>query len=498
MIAPLLLACASGTAEPGDTATSEHPSLSLGEHLACDDPGSLAFDEVGASWGLTGDPGADHGNGGSAVVDDLDGDGRLDVLLAFHGRAVMRFTRTDEGFAADTLPFLAAPEGFATADVDADGDLDVIAGTYGGQPEVAERVDDGFQALQGFPSFERDEAQLRLLAPGDLDGDGVLDLYGVVNGASGSDLRDVVFRGLGGGAFELLEQAVPAGLADRHGFDALVFDLEGDGDQEVYVVNDLATGNNLLAWADGALAEAPCSCAIVQDGMSVDLGDFDRDGRPDLYLAASKQCALQSAQADGGFVDVAVATGANPLEDERHMAWGAVWLDLDNDGALDVAVARGDLWAADDDELQFPRYDLPPAVLRQQDGHFSDVAAELGLTDTGSFRAVVAADHNEDGVLDPLFVRIDEPPLLYLSTGCTEARWIEVAAPQGSRVEVDGASGTWTAWVTGASGSGSARPHSVHIGLGAEDEVDVRVTLPDGSAVGREGVSVPRRLTVTP
>ncbi len=466
--------------------------LEAGALRSCEAPGELAFVEVGEAMGLTGDPDADHGTGASAAVADFDDDGDLDIALAFHGHAVKLFLASPEGFVEEVVDALPTPERLTTADVDGDGDLDLLAGGYLGGPGLALWAGQGFEKSEAIESPSIGAAQFVELAPMDLDRDGALDLYGVVNGAPGTGLRDVIWRGDGAGGFILDEEAVPEALSDRHGFDALSLDL-GSG-RGVYVVNDFSGGNSFLGWRGDSLAEqdGTCTCTPSVDGMGVDVGDMDRDGRPDLYLAASGRNVLLAAQDGGSFVDVTVAMDANPLAEDGSMAWSASWLDLDNDGWLDLAVAQGDL---EDRGQDLPVFDVAPDLLLQRDGAFVDVGPELGLVEQGSFRSVVAADHNDDGVLDLLYTRIDDPPLLYLSQGCTAATWIQVHAPLHSRVEVQGVDGTWTAWVTGSAGAGAA-PHRVHLGLGEETEVDVRVVLPDGEVLEAEAVTVPRVLRV--
>ncbi len=91
-------------------------------------------------------------------------------------------------------------------------------------------------------------------------------------------------------------------------------------------------------------------------------------------------------------------------------------------------------------------------------------------------------------------------PRVLRSEGCTDASWIEVEAPPGSRVRVDAGDRSWVALVTHESGFASAGPTIAHIGLGDADIVDRIVVSPWwGSPVAIEGqIDARRRVTWRP
>jgi hypothetical protein len=279
-----------------------------------------------------------------------------------------------------------------------------------------------------------------------------------------------------------LEGEVATGM----GFDAVLFDRDRDGDLDVYVVNDMGAdfGGNVL-WENqgGTLTDASeaCGCDAVMSGMGVDVGDHDGDGQPDLYLSATGRNLLYQADGDWLYADVGQSTGADPFEDPDEMSWGAVFLDYDNDGLPDILVAQGDQWHGEDPIGVVG--DLPIALLGQTPGGtYEHRAAELGMDLQGSWRAVVAVDHNGDGVLDPLVTDVTEQPRLFLSTGCTRNGWLEVEAPPMARVEICAGGARQVAWATTESSWGGARPPVVHFGLGDADRVDrLAIELLDGT-----------------
>ncbi len=129
-------------------------------------------------------------------------------------------------------------------------------------------------------------------------------------------------------------------------------------------------------------------------GASVSVADFDRDGRPDLYLTNSRfgaPNALYRNRGDGTFEDVAASVGLADLNRRGDgVSMGAVWGDIDNDGREEVLVYRyGYL-----------------ALFRNVDGtrpggtRFEDVTAQAGLRRWVNSNGAIWLDYDRDGLLD--------------------------------------------------------------------------------------------------
>ncbi len=145
------------------------------------------------------------------------------------------------------------------------------------------------------------------------------------------------------------------------------------------------------------------------------VGDFDRDGWSDLYVAGFHGCSLYRNNQQGGFDDVTASSG---LIADRWCVTGA-WLDYDNDGWLDLYVITYCDWlpnhtrrCINDQDLRdicgpslFPG-DRDYLWRNQGDGTFVDVMDKAGLHEGGRGLGVVAADMDEDGWMD-IFVAND-------------------------------------------------------------------------------------------
>lgn len=187
--------------------------------------------------------------------------------------------------------------------------------------------------------------------------------------------------------------------------------------------------------------------------MSVAIGDYANEGRPDIFITGVGGNRLFHNLGNGRFEDVTEAAGVRG--DDHVWSTGAVWLDIDGDGRLDLVVCnyarwpRGaDLSAALGAERAGPSYGAPagfascfPTVYRNLGGgRFKDVTRTSGLEvldrQTGFPRAfplaVAAVDANGDGRLDLLFTYQSGEDALFLNQGDGTFR---PAAPGSARRE---------------------------------------------------------------
>lgn len=177
---------------------------------------------------------------------------------------------------------------------------------------------------------------------------------------------------------------------------------------------------------------------VELQGMAAAVGDFDNDGRLDIYITCVGPNHLFRNLGDGRFEDVTEQAGVGG--EEQSWSTGATWIDYDGDGKLDLVVAQYARWSAEVGlELAFTvakvgrSYGTPtgflsafPLVYRNLgDGHFAVVPGSAGLRDidpqTGLAvakpLAVVPVDANGDGRLDLLFSYQANDNALFINRG---------------------------------------------------------------------------------
>jgi hypothetical protein len=237
------------------------------------------------------------------------------------------------------------------------------------------------------------------LAAGDVNGDGLDDLY--VGGAKWQPGRLMVQQP--NGSFVATDSALFAADSVTEDVDAVFFDANGDGKPDLYVVT---AGNEFwgsmmelkdrLYINDGAgrfTKSATGLPDLFENGSCVVPGDFDGDGDLDLFVGSrvvarqyglSPKSHLLRNDGRGTFTDVTAEIAPALLT--AGMVTSAAWIDPDGDGKRDLVVAGE--W-------------MPVRVFRQSRGRFTDRTSEAGLAQSdGWWSHVAAADLNGDGRAD--------------------------------------------------------------------------------------------------
>lgn len=254
-------------------------------------------------------------------------------------------------------------------------------------------------------------------------------------------------------------------------------------------------------------------------GMNSDAADLDDDGRPTIFVSKiyvpGHEVAgntLLKMTADGPFVDVAAERGV----DRCGWAWGAKFLDLDNDGRLDLVVANGLLSASKKKDYWFEQdvieaagaavmedADLWPAVADKSlagyqkkcvfynvGGRMADVTDQTALKDDFSDgRGVAAIDYLNNGSLAFVEANVGQPARFYRNEQKNRNHWIgfELTGTRsnrdawGSVVTVKAAGRTMTRELQPANGYLSQSDSRLHFGLGPDAKIEsVEVRWPSG------------------
>jgi FG-GAP-like repeat/ASPIC and UnbV len=384
------------------------------------------FAEIAASCGIT-----SRNHAGGVIVDDLDGDGVLDIMTSnsFPAAPLVELHAKGDG----TFEDVAARAGvkgqlgglnLVATDYDNDGDIDVYV-LRGGWMLDEGRIRKSLLRNDGHGNFTDVTREAGVASPAfptqvgvwlDYDNDGDLDLF--VGNESRVDLTGVdpdpeadypcnLFRNEGNGTFT--DAAKSAGVTnDRYCKGAAAGDYDNDGWVDLYVSN---IGPNRLYRnkGDGTFEDVAPKLRLTEPAgrsFATWFFDCDNDGNLDLWVGAydtdvfdlaawyvgrpykANAPRLYRNKGDGTFEDVTRAWKLwRPLE-----PMGASFGDLDNDGWLDVYLATGS-----------PTYDalMPNVMLRNVGGgHFSDVTEAGGFGNLQKGHGVAFADLDSDGDQD--------------------------------------------------------------------------------------------------
>lgn len=259
---------------------------------------------------------------------------------------------------------------------------------------------------------------------------------------------------------EVLARHVPATMAGG----VAVFDYNRDGRPDIFFTNgaNLATlkkddpkyRNRLFRNdGDGIFTDVTEAAGLAGSGYDngAAVGDYDNDGYPDLFVAGVHRNTLYHNNGNGTFTDVTRKAGISNLPDPKYgPMWGitAVWVDVNNDGLLDLFVINYLQWDYATEPLcQYkgvadycaPRsyQGLPNQLyLNKGNGRFEDVSEQWGIrAHVGKGMGGGMADYDLDGRPD-LFVTNDGSyNFLFHNLG---DRFEEVAFQKGVALPEDG------------------------------------------------------------
>lgn len=265
--------------------------------------------------------------------------------------------------------------------------------------------------------------------------------------------------------FHLENDETPAKNApEAMGGGVAMFDYNGDGRPDIFFANganiktlkkDSPKYRNRLYRNDGDGKYTDVTSEAGLAGTGYDIGtavaDYDNDGHPDLFVAGVYKNTLYHNNSDGTFTDVTVKAGLNKSDDPEYgPLWSitGAWVDVNNDGLLDLFVVNYMQWKyTDHPRCSFrgvadycnPRYYKPAPnqlFINNGDGTFRDESVAWGIRKhPGKGMGVGMADYDHDGRPD-LFVTNDGGyEFLFHNTG---EKFEEVAFEAGVALPQDG------------------------------------------------------------
>jgi hypothetical protein len=451
------------------------------------------FEDVTAQAGL-----ALTGWGQGACAGDYDNDGNEDLFVTFFGTNRLFRNRGDGTF--DDVTKRAGLDtvrsrwgaGCAFLDYDRNGRLDLFAANYIDLDLASAPVpESGLCRYKGLPVA---------CGPPGLPGG-----------------KNILYRNQGDGTFA--DVSVASGIARANGTYALgvsTLDFDGDGWVDLYVANDSNPSALYRNNRDGTFTDIgiTAGCAYSQDGkpqagMGVAVGDYNRDGRMDIFKTnfAGDTSTLYANNGNGLCEDRTFASGFG--RNTRWLGWAVAFLDLDLDGWQDLFLVNGHVYPEVDQVKTEAGYKQRKVVYRNRgDGRFDDVTEQLGppVTVPKAGRGAAYADFDNDGDVDILVTNVHDTPELYRLDQREARSWsaLRLVGVQsnrsaiGARVVLSAGGVTQVSEVRGGGSYYSQNDLRMHFGLGSAKAIDrVEVRWPNGNIEVWTGVEPNRIVTLT-
>lgn len=276
---------------------------------------------------------------------DYDLDGWDDVTTASSSGMVSLYKGGAEGITLDE-EWLMPGEAKAVlwVDLDNDGDLDLLVGVlYSGLYLYMRQADGSLSeesTLRGIPALP--SWDVRGVSARDYDQDGDLDLYvtSYHDGNGQFQYQNKLFNNGGLGFFEDVTLGAGVGNGLQHSFQGSWFDFDGDGDDDLWVINDRTVFPNALYrnLGNGVFEDIAedVNCAIATEAMTATLFDPDNDGDWDQYVTnIENHTNFFLLNTDGMYQNIAATAGVASTQ----YGWGTCSIDIDGDRWDDMMVA---------------------------------------------------------------------------------------------------------------------------------------------------------------
>jgi tetratricopeptide (TPR) repeat protein len=478
-------------------------------------PPLLAFEDIAPSVGIH----SLNGNG-TVAIGDIDGDGKLDVIVAGSGTFLKVYRNVDGKFAdvTEQVGLGHVPSGYSLnlVDYDNDGWLDLfisLNGWNGPMPDLLFHNEHGKFVDVSKKSGLDDPGSGFVSLWGDLDNDGWLDVV-IANGVLKDGSVPQIYRNNHDGTFTNMTKAAGIHEPPLYGtIGAALGDYDKDGRLDIFF-NGQGGAPNRLYHNDGAwhFTEVGQKAGVLQpehNGFVCFFVDYNNDGWPDLLTTSlapwdatveglKKGYSPRNARSvhpdsnrlfrnnrDGTFTDVTFdARLYYPMG-----TMGAGVADLDNDGYVDFYFGTGD--------PQLSRLEPNRFFRNTGDGTFQDLTGYLPFARPGNKgHGVAFVDFEEKGALD-LFAQLGGHypgdhtyNALYRNLKANQNHWLEVDLQGvksnrlaiGAQLTVKTGNLLVYREIKGSEGFGATSPYRQHFGLGKHEKIDsLEIRWPSGA-----------------
>ena len=434
------------------------------------------FTDVTATSGL-----AATGWGQGVCVGDYDNDGWEDLYVTYYGKN--RLYHNDKGVFTEVSEKAGVAgtgkawgSGCAFVDYDRDGYLDLMVANY---------VD-----------FDLSTAP----APGERSSC-VWKGAPVMCGPRGlPGAKNILYRNRGNGTFEDVTSKAHIDRTDGHySLSVSTFDFDDDGWPDIYVACDSTPSILYRNNHDGTFTDVAVTAGAAfnedgreQAGMGSTIGDFDGDGRLDIFKTnfSDDTSTLYRNNGDGTFTDATFSAGLGLHT--QYLGWGTMFFDFDNDGWPDLILANGHVYP------EVNKYHLgsnypEPRILYHNNGNgtFTDISADAGpgITAAASSRGLAVGDLWNDGRLSVVITNMNAKLSLLVNSVRSPNHWVAFKLIGnrsnrdgiGARIRLKAGKHTWVNEARSGSSYDSSSDVRVHFGLGTLTKIDsVEIRWPSG------------------
>ena len=412
---------------------------------------------------------------------DYDNDGNVDLLVLNYGRNEL-FHNDGNGRFAE----VGAKAGLAGAhfslsavwyDYNNDGHLDLYVGNY---VEYDESKSRGYDPAAGYP--------------------GPLTYGGQSN---------LLYRNNGDGTFTDVTKAMGVWKPEGRSMSVTAADFNNDGRLELLSTNDAMENYYFEMNSHGVYQERAIemNLAYGNNGVGVShmgpvVGDINRDGRLDLYIANLRDCSLLVQRPDGRGFDDQTGNAGLAFARGQYSGWAAMLFDYDHDGWLDLFNVNGSAQH---------EYAQENTIFRNRgDGRFENVSESAGphFRQKHVGRGGAGFDFDNDGRMDLVIVNLNDRAILLKNETRAANHWITITPrlkfptgardAYGARVTVVANGRRMVEDMVPTRGYLSAGDPRLNFGLGKSDHADlIEIRWPDGEVERFNDVRGDRLVTYT-
>ena len=249
--------------------------------------------------------------------------------------------------------------------------------------------------------------------------------------------RNMLYHNNGDGTFtDVSERSGISKPNQNYGLSVLTGDFNQDGRIDIYVACDQTPSILYINNGDGTFTDEALLRGVALDdngkalsGMGAASADYDGDGRPDIFRSnfSDERETLYRNRGKGDFDDVTVSAGL--AHNTRFVGWGCGFFDFDNDGWKDLLLVNGHVFP-EVDRLKLDIHYKDRAILYRNEGNgkFSDVSqvAGPGILERHSARGAAFGDIDNDGSVEVLINNQNETPTLLKQAHKPPGNWIIV------------------------------------------------------------------------